>query len=127
MRRARAGGARRRSRLVVEITCTSIAPPAARITALMTEPLRQLGPARLRRLAPEHELGRVLGPGELDERLGHVGADDLVVAAAELLEQRAVRLERQLGGAPASPSPAATCTPSSSPLRARARCGPPGG
>ena len=36
---------------------------------------------------PEEELGGVLGPGEVDERGGHVRTGDLRVAAPELAEQ----------------------------------------
>ena len=60
------------------------------------------GPAQQRReprapAAAEHELGGVLRPGELQQRLGHVVADDLVVGAAEGLDQ--LSLPGQVGGA----------------------------
>ena len=63
--------------------------PDARITLLITEPAQQVRPARLAARA-EHDLRRVLGAGELHQRAGDVGAGDLVVLAAELLEQLAV-------------------------------------
>ena len=47
--------------------------------------------------AAEHELGGVLRPGELQQGLGHVVADDLVVGAAEGLHQLPLRGE--VGGA----------------------------
>ena len=41
--------------------------------------------------AAEHELGGVLRPGELQQRLRHVVADDLVVGAAERLDELPLR------------------------------------
>ena len=64
------------------MTWTSIGPDR-RTTRLMTEPLKQLAPARPAAGA-EHDLGRVLGAGQVDERAGDVVADDLAVLAAEL-------------------------------------------
>ena len=47
-----------------------------------------------RRLDAEHELGGVLGPGEGQQGLGHVVADDLVVGAAQRLDQPPLRGQR---------------------------------
>ena len=57
-------------------------------------PAGQLVPARPVARA-EHELGGPLGAGRLHERLGHVGADDLAVGAAELLHELAVLEQRR--------------------------------
>ena len=59
----------------------------------MTDP-RVSSTQRLRRRGAEHELGGVLGPGELGQRPGHVAADDLVVLAAEVDQQPPVGLEQ---------------------------------
>ena len=48
---------------------------------------------------PEHELGRVLGPGEGQQGLGDVVADDLVVGAAHRLDQPPLRGQRGRIGA----------------------------
>ena len=63
----------------------------------------------------EDQLGGVLRAGEVQQRGGHVVADDRVVAAAEALHE--LPLPGQRGGdAPAaSPSLRATCTASRSP------------
>ena len=49
--------------------------------------------------AAEHQLGGVLRPGELEQRLGDVVADDLVVGAAEGLHQLPLRGEVGRAGA----------------------------
>ena len=59
-------------------------------------PLRQLAPARPARRA-EHDLGRVQRPRRVEQRLADVGADDLAVGAAELLDQPALLLEERGG------------------------------
>ena len=52
----------------------------------MTEP-RISSSQRVRRLDAEHDLGGVLGAGEVHQRRGDVVAGHLVVLAAELVEQ----------------------------------------
>ena len=39
----------------------------------------------------EHQLGGVLGPGEVEQRRGDVVAEDLVVAAAQGFDERSLR------------------------------------
>ena len=58
--------------------------PTRRSTLVDHRAAEQLRPPRLAAGA-EHDLGGVLGPGELHERVGDVGAGDLVVLAAELV------------------------------------------
>ena len=53
---------------------------------------QQVRPARLT-ARPQHDLGRVLGPCELHQRAGRVGAGQLVVLTAELLQERALHAE----------------------------------
>ena len=76
--------------------------------------------SRERRLTPEHELGGVLGAGEVEQRLGDVVADDLVVGAAEGLDQSPLLRPAGAGSAPVSPSERVTWTASRSPPVARA-------
>ena len=61
----------------------------------------------------EHELGGVDAAGEVEQRVGDVVADDLVVGAAEVSTSTRCRA-RCAGSAPASPSLRATCTASRS-------------
>ena len=49
--------------------------------------------SRLRRRDADDELGRVAAAGEVDEGLRDVVADDLVVGAAQLLDQGALHGE----------------------------------
>ena len=56
---------------------------------LMTEPDGELGPARTPRRT-HHELGRTLGPRDVQKRLGDVGSCGLDVATAELGQEGAV-------------------------------------
>ncbi len=60
---------------------------------------QQVRPARLP-ARPQHDLGRVLGPGELHQRRRRVGARELVVLAAELLQERPLHTECVTGGTP---------------------------
>ena len=76
----------------VEITCTSKARPDCRMTSLITDPRVSSGPSGAS-ARTEHDLGRVLGQRDLHDGPADVGARDLVVAAAELLEERAVLVE----------------------------------
>ena len=67
--------------------------PARRVTRATNEPWTQLVPAA----APgrtEHQLRRLLAPGERGKRLGGVVADDLVHRAAELVDEPALRRQR---------------------------------
>ena len=64
---------------------------------------------------PQHHLRDVLGSGDLEERIGHVGADDLVERASECADQAPGRIERR---ASATPSSGMTWTASRSPLAA---------
>ena len=93
--RGRVSARERWSSPVDEITCTSIGPEA-RITLLITEPRMQVGPPRLTAGA-EHDLGRVLGLGELHERRRDVGAREHAVLAAQLVEQPPLLFERVAG------------------------------
>ncbi len=66
--------------------CTSMSPEPRIVRCPIPGPVSSAD-SQVRRLAPEHQLGGVLGPGEAEQRLGHVVADDLVVGAAERLDQ----------------------------------------
>ena len=92
----------------------------------MTEPRVQLGPARAPARA-EHELRGVLDPGELGERGGDVGRDDLVVLAAEVGEQLAVPLDGVGSAAAGQAVVAAHVHAEQLAVRARAPCARRGG
>ena len=67
--------------------------PESAITRLITDP-RVSSAKRERRAGAEHDLGRVEAVRGRDERLADVGADDLAVAAAELLDELPLLLEQ---------------------------------
>ncbi len=69
----------------------------------------------------EDELRGLLASGEVDQRLWHSFADDLAVAAAQLLDEAVCR---SAPGRPAQAVGGTTCTPMSAPRSVR-RCGPP--
>ena len=74
------------------MTCTSIGPDR-RTTRLITDPPNS-SCQRDARAGAEHDLGGVLGAGQVDEGGGDVVAGDPAVLAAELLEQPALRGHR---------------------------------
>ena len=81
------GRCRRASSL--PMTWTSIGPGGGADGPVDDRPAHQVRPPAAP-AGPDHELGGVLGPGHRHQCLGHVGADHLDIAAAELLEQRPV-------------------------------------
>ena len=75
-----------------------MSPDPRTVRALTPGPVEQ-GRQPVPAAHAEHELGRVLGPGEGQQRLRHVVADDLVVGPAQGLDQAALLGERGRIGA----------------------------
>ena len=92
--------------------------PDSRITLLITEP-RVSSRQRERRLAPSTICVAFSERAASTSACADVGADDLVVRAAELLDERALRARAASADGAASPSCGRTCTATRSPF---ARC-----